>query len=62
MQLDDGAPVPIEVKSGTNVSSRSLEAYRRAYNPPYVMRVSAKNFGFERGIRSVPPYAAFCLT
>ena len=62
VQLDDGAPVPIEVKSGTNVSSRSLEAYRRAYDPPYVMRVSAKNFGFERGIRSVPLYAAFCLT
>ncbi len=56
-----GEAVPIEVKSGENVSSRSLEAYRKAYEPPYVLRLSAKNFGFERGIRSVPLYAAFCM-
>ena len=56
-----GEVVPIEVKSGENVSSRSLEAYRKAYEPPYVLRLSAKNFGFERGVRSVPLYAAFCI-
>ena len=53
--------IPIEVKSGGNVSSRSLEAYRKAYRPPYVMRLSTKNFGREGGVRSVPLYAAFCI-
>lgn len=59
---EEEAAIPIEVKSGDNVGSRSLEAYRRAYDPPYVIRLSSKNFGFERGIRSLPLYAAFCLT
>lgn len=59
--LDGEGAVPIEVKSGGNVSSRSLQAYRRAYDPPYVLRLSTKNFGFSGGVRSVPLYAAFCL-
>lgn len=53
--------VPIEVKSSGNVQARSLEAYRKKYEPDHLVRVSAKNFGFENGIRSVPLYAAFCL-
>lgn len=57
----DGEVVPIEVKSGGNVAARSLESYRKAYCPPYVVRLSSKNFGFERGVRSVPLYAAFCI-
>lgn len=61
VQLEDETPIPIEVKSGTNVTSRSLEAYRRSYEPPYVIRLSARNFGFEQGIRSIPLYAAYCL-
>lgn len=28
---------------------------------PYAIRVSAKNFGFENEIRSIPLYALFCL-
>lgn len=53
--------VPLEVKSGKNVTARSLEAYRKAYNPSLVYRLSTKEFGLEGGIRSVPLYAAFCL-
>lgn len=56
-----GEAIPIEVKSGKNVTARSLEAYRKAYDPSLVYRVSAKNFGCENGIRSVPLYAAFCI-
>jgi predicted AAA+ superfamily ATPase len=57
----NGAVVPLEVKQGKNVSSRSLEAYRKAYSPSYVVRVSGRNFGFENNVRSVPLYAAFCI-
>ena len=54
--------IPIEVKSGKNVTARSLSAYRSAYQPPYVIRCSRKNFGEDRGIKSVPLYAAHCIS
>ncbi len=57
----DGQVVPIEVKSGKNVSSKSLDAYRMEYKPAVCYRVSAKNFGCENGIRSIPLYAAWLL-
>lgn len=61
--VDAGAPkaVPIEVKSSRNVRSKSLSVYREKYEPPYAIRLSTKNFGFEGGMKSVPLYAAFCL-
>ena len=56
-----GDIVPIEVKSGQNVTSKSLGTFVRAYDSPYAIRLSAKNFGQAGGIRSVPLYAAPCL-
>lgn len=56
-----GDVIPIEVKSGKNVGSTSLGVYRRKYAPAYSVRVSARNFGFEGGIKNVPLYAAWCL-
>lgn len=53
--------VPMEVKSGKNVTARSLESYRRNYDPPVVYRLSTKQFGLENGVRSIPLYAAFCI-
>lgn len=61
VQLPKFGAVPLEVKSGRNVTSRSLESFRKAYDPALVLRLSAKNFGFESGIKSVPLYAAFCI-
>ena len=61
VQSPEGAPIPIEVKSGSNVTARSLASYRKKYEPPFVARVSGRNFGNEGGIRSVPLYAAWCL-
>ena len=61
VDLEGRGAVPLEVKSGKNVTARSLEAYRKAYQPAQVIRLSARNFGDEGGIRSVPLYAAFCL-
>lgn len=53
--------VPIECKSNENVRSRSLNVYTGKYRPPYSIRISGRNFGFENGIKSVPLYAVFCI-
>lgn len=57
----DACSVPVEVKSSDNVKAKSLQTYVKNYSPEYSLRVSAKNFGNENGIRSVPLYAVFCL-
>lgn len=56
-----GQLVPIEVKSGSNVRARSLGVFLEKSQAPYGIRLSTKNFGFERRMFSVPLYAAFCI-
>ena len=53
--------VPIEVKSSENTMSRSLNSYIKKYEPPYSIRVSKKNFGFENSIKSIPLYACHLI-
>ena len=53
--------VPVEVKAGERVASRSLSVFMKKYQPSYSIRISGRNFGFENGIKSVPLYAAFCV-
>ncbi len=53
--------IPIEVKSSDNIRSRSLSVYIAKFKPNYAIRISAKNFGFENNIKSVPLYAVFCI-
>ena len=53
--------IPIEVKSGTRTSSKSLNKYMEIFNPNFAIRISEKNFGFENNIKSVPLYAVFCI-
>ena len=53
--------IPIEVKYDVNTRSKSLNSFIKKYDPPYAIRVSAKNFGFENRIKSVPHYAVFCI-
>lgn len=53
--------IPIEVKSSDNVRSKSLNEYIKKYYPKYSIRVSTKNFGFEKNIKSVPLYSVFCI-
>ena len=57
----NGKLIPIEVKSGDNVTAVSLNEYVRLFDPAYAIRISEKNFGFENNIRSVPLYAVFCI-
>ncbi len=58
---DQDKIIPIEVKSGVHTKSRSLSVYKAIYKPEYVIRISAKNFGFENAIKSGPLYAVFCI-
>ena len=60
LQNDDGV-IPIEVKSAENVRSKSLKTYMDRYRPPYAIRLSGRNFGYENDIKSIPLYALFCL-
>ena len=53
--------IPIEVKSGIRIRSKSMGLFMEKYKCPYGIRVSKKNFGFENGIKSIPLYAAFCI-
>lgn len=59
--MREGKIIPIEVKSAENTRARSLNNYIKKYNPEYAIKVSAKNFGFENGIKNIPLYAAFCI-
>lgn len=57
----DGDIIPVEVKSGRRVNSKSLNEYIKKFNPKYSIRISSKNFEFENNIKSVPLYAVFCI-
>jgi predicted AAA+ superfamily ATPase len=48
--------IPIEVKSGKNVKSESLNVYRNEYKPVRAIRASLKNYGCLDGLYSVPLY------
>ena len=53
--------VPVEAKSGENTKAKSLSLFVKKYGVKNSIRVSAKNFGFENNIKSVPLYAVFCV-
>jgi len=57
----DGKLIPIEVKSADNTKAKSLKVYMETYRPEYAIKLSAKNFRFEDGKKTVPLYAAFCI-
>lgn len=57
---EDGI-IPVEVKSGNSVKSTSLNLYIKENKPKYAIRISARNFGFENNIKSIPLYATFLI-
>lgn len=61
VQDKNGNIIPIEVKSSIHTRSKSLNVFKSLYNIPYSIRISAKNFGFENGIKCIPLYSVFCL-
>ncbi|WP_461247591.1 ATP-binding protein [Treponema sp. R6D11] len=48
--------IPIEVKSGKNVKSESLNVYRNEYAPACAIRASLKNYGVIDELYSIPLY------
>lgn len=59
--MQDGLVVPVEVKAGGRVLSRSLDVFMERYASKLAYRISARNFGRSGPIRSVPLYAAHCI-
>ncbi len=57
----DGDIIPIEVKSADNTKAKSLNMYIQINKPKYAIKLSARNFGFEDGKKTIPLYAAFCI-
>ncbi|GHV07006.1 ATPase [Campylobacterota bacterium] len=55
IQYEDQA-IPIEVKAGENVQSKSLSVYRKSYQPLRSIRTSLKNYGDFNGVQSIPLY------
>jgi len=53
--------IPVEVKKGKRTKSTSLNMFVNQYKSRYAVRISAKNFGFENQIKSVPLYAVWCI-
>ena len=62
LYTEDGI-IPLEVKAGDSVKSKSLGIYMEKFNPKYAIRVSTRNFGYneEKRIKSIPLYAVFCI-
>ena len=59
--MQDNRIVPVECKANVHVRAKSLETFRKKYAIEESIRVSAKNFGMDNGIKSVPLYAAWCI-
>lgn len=60
--LQDGTEIiPMEVKAGDHVRSKSLSVFKNSFSPAFSMRLSTRNFGFEDGLFSVPLYAAWLI-
>jgi predicted AAA+ superfamily ATPase len=50
--------IPIEVKSGENIKSKSLAVYRKTYQPRISIRFSLKNLSLDEGLLNIPLFLA----
>ena len=58
----DGMVIPVEVKAGEHTRSKSLSVFKGRYKETEeCIRISAKNFGWENNICSIPLYAAWLI-
>ena len=53
--------IPIEVKAGDSIKSKSLNLYIQQFKPNYGIRICAKNFGFANKIKTIPLYSTFLI-
>lgn len=57
----DKVKIPVELKMGGNLHSKSIGIYRTTHEIPYSFRVSSHNFDFSNQVRTIPYYAVFCM-
>lgn len=62
IQSDSGKVVPIEVKAGINVRSRSLREYMKRYDAKLGIRISLQNLRLDDDVLNVPLYLAHRLS
>ena len=60
LQKNNGV-YPLEVKSGTGKSIRSLRSYDQKYGPELIFRISPRNFVQSGNFINIPLYAAFLM-
>lgn len=62
LYTEDGV-IPVEVKAGDSVKSKSLNVYMEKFNSKYAIRISTRNFGYDENkkIKSIPLYSVFCI-
>lgn len=54
--------LPVEVKIDSNTRSKSINMFRnRYYETKDAIRISKKNFSYDKQVKYVPLYAVFCL-
>ena len=55
--------IPIEVKASNHTKSKSLNKYIEKFNPKYSIKISSKDFGFDKSkkIKSIPLYSEFYI-
>lgn len=56
-----GSIYPLEVKAGKNLHAKSLQLYRKRYQPTLSLRTSMANLRHDDGLLNVPLYALFNL-
>lgn len=63
ISTDNDGIIPIEVKADNNTQSKSLNVYNSLYSPKYMIRISAKDFGYnpDSKIKSIPLYSVFLI-
>lgn len=57
-----GKVIPIEVKSGENLRSRSFTQFRQTYNPEQAYKVSVLPYRENIGIENIPLYGIVAIT
>lgn len=55
VQIEDYV-IPIEVKAATNLKAKSLQQYRKDYNPEKAVRTSLADFEVNNGLYNIPLY------
>ncbi len=53
---DEDCVIPIEVKSGLSLNSKSLKVYRERFNPQIAIRTSMNNLRLDDGLLNIPLY------